>query len=129
MKALVVDDSAITRRILVNTLQSIGFTEILEATDGKSALDQLSPGIELIITDWNMPGMAGIELTRTLRQDPEWAKVPILLVTARNMRPDVIEAAQAGVSGYIVKPFTRDMLRTKIEEIMPRDDTATGTDG
>lgn len=129
MKALVVDDSGITRRILVNTLSAIGFTEILEASDGKAALDLLTPGIDIIITDWNMPGMAGIELTRNLRSNPDWAKVPILLITGRNVKADVIEAAQAGVSGYIVKPFTRDMLRQKVDELLPTDEPATGTDG
>ena len=129
MKALVVDDSGITRRILVHTLQSIGFTEVLEAVDGKSAIELLAPGLDIIITDWNMPGMAGIELIRTLRQNPDYENIPILLITSRNLKSDVVEAAQAGVSSYIMKPFTREMLREKIDELLPSDGNATGTDG
>ena len=129
MKALVVDDSGITRRILVDTLQSIGFTEVLEAADGKSAIESLVPGLDIILTDWNMPGMAGIELIRTLRQNPDYANIPTLMIMSRNVKSDVVEASQAGISSYLMKPFTREMLREKISELLPNGGTATGTNG
>lgn len=129
MKALVVDDSAIIRRIIVNTLQGMDFEEILEATDGESAIALLKPGLDLVITDWNMPGMAGVEFTRQLRANPDWASVPILMVSSRNLKEDVIEAASAGVTGSVSKPFTPEMLRDKIHELLKPQAGATGTDG
>lgn len=120
MKCLVVDDSAITRRILVNNLRTIGFKSIVEASDGKQALDVCTPDVDVVLTDWNMPGMPGVESVRSLRSHPELAPIPVLLITARNGKDDVVEAASAGVDGYIIKPFTPDVLRTKIEEALER---------
>ncbi|MCC6653379.1 MAG: response regulator [Candidatus Eisenbacteria bacterium] len=128
MKCLVVDDSAITRRILVNNLRLIGFTEILEASEGKQALEMCDSSLRVVLTDWNMPGMPGVELVRSIRANPELASLPVLLITSRNGKEDVVEAANAGINGYIVKPFTPDVLKAKLEELLPRPD-ATGTDG
>jgi len=128
MKCLVVDDSAINRRILINHLRQIGFTHIVEAADGKQALQLCSADVDVVITDWNMPVMAGVDLARSLRSHEEFATIPVLLVTARNARDDVVEAADAGIDGYIVKPFTPETLKAKIEAILARRD-ATGTDG
>jgi two-component system chemotaxis response regulator CheY len=131
MKCLVVDDSAISRRILVNSLRTIGFEHIVEAADGKQALLACDDSVDIVITDWNMPGMGGVELVRRLRTNPVFASLPILLITARNVREDVVEAARAGVDGYMVKPFTPDTLRAKLEELFnaKADEEATGTDG
>lgn len=120
MKCLVVDDSAITRRILVNSLRMIGFKEIVEAGDGKQALNLCDSSVDVVLTDWNMPGMAGVELVRALRANPEFTSLPVLLITSRNGKEDVVEAANAGIDGYIVKPFTPEVLRTKIEEVLHR---------
>ena len=129
MKCLVVDDSAITRRILVNSLRQIGFRQIVEATDGKQALELCAADVDVVITDWNMPGMPGVELVRSLRANPDLARIPVLLVTARNGKDDVVEAANAGVNGYIVKPFTPDTLKGKLEELLAGRPPATGTEG
>ncbi len=120
MKCLVVDDSAITRRILVNNLRTIGFKSIIEASDGKQALEVCTSDVDVVITDWNMPGMPGVELVRNLRSHAELAPIPVLLITARNGKDDVVEAASAGVDGYIIKPFTPEVLRSKIEEALER---------
>lgn len=128
MKCLVVDDSAITRRILVNTLRGLGFKTILEASDGKQALNLCDPTIDIVISDWNMPGMTGVEMVRNLRANPQFAALPVLLVTARNIKDDVVEAANAGVNSYIIKPFTPDVLRAKIDELLNPGE-ATGTEG
>jgi two-component system chemotaxis response regulator CheY len=135
MKCLVVDDSAITRRILVNNLRSIGFTQILEATDGKQALEICTSDVDIVLTDWNMPGMAGVDLVRSLRTNPSLHEIPVLLITARTAREDVIEAASAGVNGYVIKPFSSDVLKQKIEETLERvrpqggASPGTGTEG
>ena len=131
MKCLVVDDSAITRRILVNSLRNIGFDKIVEAADGKLALDLCDTTFDVVITDWNMPNMAGVELVRNLRANPDFAHLPILLVTARNLKEDVVEAVNAGISGFVIKPFTPEVLKIKIDEILSRRDDAkaTGTEG
>lgn len=128
MKALIVDDSAVTRRILVHSLRTAGFTTIVEATDGKQALECCTPDVDVIFTDWNMPGMSGVELVRRLRAHSEFASIPMLLITARAGKDDVVEAATAGADGYIVKPFTPETVRTKVAEVLHRLD-ATGTEG
>jgi two-component system chemotaxis response regulator CheY len=128
MKCLVVDDSGVTRRILVHCLRAIGFTQILEATDGEQALELCTPDVAVVITDWNMPGMGGMELVRSLRSNPEFASIAVLLVTSRNAKDDVVEAVNAGVDGYVIKPITPDVLKANIGELLARRDR-TGTDG
>ena len=127
MKCLVVDDSAMTRRILLNSLRTIGITDTLEAVDGKQALEMCTAGVDLVITDWNMPGMTGVDFVRGLRANPDLAAIPVLLVTSRNAKDDVVEAVNAGVNGYIIKPFTPEVLRTNIEGVLSHWDR-TGSD-
>ena len=116
MKFLVVDDSSTMRRIVVNSLQRIGFTDTVEAGDGQEALDRFDASVGFVITDWNMPNMTGTELARALRERGE--QVPILMVTARSVREDIIEAMEAGVNNYIVKPFTPQILKEKIDALV-----------
>ena len=118
MKFLVVDDSSTMRRIVVNSLQRIGFSATVEAGDGKEALDKFDSSVTFVITDWNMPNMTGTELARALRERPDGKNVPILMVTARSVREDIIEAMEAGVNNYIVKPFTPQILKEKIDALM-----------
>src|SRR5687768_5073572 len=106
MKFLVVDDSATMRRIVVNSLQRIGHAETVEAGDGEEALRLFDASIGCVITDWNMPNMNGIDFVRELRSRPEGKAVPILMVTTRSVREDILAAIEAGVNNYIVKPFT-----------------------
>ena len=118
MKILVVDDSATMRRILVNSLLRIGFTDCIEAGDGRDAVDKFDASVQFVITDWNMPNMSGLELARTLRKLPQGKHVPILMVTTRSVKEDIITAIQAGVNNYIVKPFTPRVLKEKIEAVI-----------
>ncbi len=121
MKILVVDDFSTMRRIIKNLLRDLGFNNTSEADDGSSALPVLQNGnFDFLITDWNMPGMQGIDLLKAVRADPKLAKLPVLMVTAESKREQIIEAAQAGVNGYIVKPFTAATLKEKIEKIFER---------
>ena len=119
MKFLVVDDSSTMRRIVVNSLQRIGFTDAVEAGDGREALEKFDPSVTFVITDWNMPNMTGTELAQALRAREDGKQVPILMVTARSVREDIIEAMEAGVNNYIVKPFNAETLRAKIASVMP----------
>lgn len=116
MKFLVVDDSATMRRILINSLQRIGYTTCVEAGDGAEALEKFDPSIQFVITDWNMPNMSGIEFARALRANS--ATVPILMVTTRSVREDIMAAIEAGVNNYIVKPFTPQVLKEKIDAVL-----------
>ncbi len=118
MKFLVVDDSATMRRIVVNSLQRIGFTDVVEAGDGHEALDKFDSSIGFIITDWNMPNMGGVELAQAIRAKPEGKAIPILMVTARSVREDIITALEAGLNYYIVKPFTPAVLKEKIDALL-----------
>jgi two-component system, chemotaxis family, chemotaxis protein CheY len=118
MKFLVVDDSATMRRILVNSLQRIGFSDCVEAADGREAVDKFDASVQFVITDWNMPNMSGIDLARALRAHPEGKSVPILMVTTRSVKEDIIAAIEAGVNNYIVKPFTPQVLKEKIEAVL-----------
>jgi two-component system chemotaxis response regulator CheY len=118
MKFLVVDDSSTMRRIVVNSLQRIGFSATVEAADGKEALEKFDSSVTFVITDWNMPNMTGTELARALRGRDDGKNVPILMVTARSVREDIIEAMEAGVNNYIVKPFTPQILKEKIDALM-----------
>ncbi len=121
MKILVVDDFSTMRRIIKNLLRDLGFNNTAEADDGKTALPMLqSGGFDFLITDWNMPGMTGIDLLKAVRADPALGSLPVLMVTAESKRDQIIEAAQAGVNGYIVKPFTATTLKEKIDKIFER---------
>lgn len=121
IKILVVDDFSTMRRIIKNLLRDLGFTNVDEADDGKTALPILKQGhIDFLITDWNMPEMTGIDLLKAVRADPALASIPVLMVTAEAKREQIIAAAQAGVNGYIVKPFTAAVLKEKIDKIFER---------
>lgn len=121
VKILVVDDFSTMRRIIKNLLRDLGFTNVEEADDGKTALPILKAGgIEFLVTDWNMPGMTGIDLVKAVRADEKLRHIPILMVTAEAKREQIIAAAQAGVNGYVVKPFTAATLKQKIEKIFER---------
>lgn len=125
MKILVVDDFSTMRRIIKNLLRDLGFTNTMEADDGTSALPMLQNGdYDFLVTDWNMPGMPGIDLLKAIREDAKLSTLPILMVTAESKREQIIEAAQAGVNGYIVKPFTAQTLKEKIEKIFERLEAA-----
>ena len=117
MKCLVVDDSTTMRRIVVNALKTLGHTDVVEAGDGKEALARCDGSIELVITDWNMPVMGGLELVKALRADPQTARTPILMITTRSVKDDIVQAVEAGVSSYILKPFTPQVLKEKLDQI------------
>jgi two-component system, chemotaxis family, chemotaxis protein CheY len=120
LKFLVVDDSVTMRRIVTNSLKNLGYDSFVEAADGKEALAKLGidKALNFIITDWNMPVFSGLELTKAIRSDPATEKMPILMVTTRGVKEDIIEALQAKVSNYIVKPFTPQVLKEKIDQIL-----------
>jgi two-component system chemotaxis response regulator CheY len=121
MKILVVDDFSTMRRIIKNLLRDLGYNNTAEADDGKTALPVLQSGnFDFVITDWNMPGMSGLDLLKAVRADPKLASLPVLMVTAESKRDQIIEAAQAGVNGYIVKPFTAATLKEKLDKIYER---------
>lgn len=121
MKILIVDDFSTMRRIIKNLLRDLGFVNTHEADDGSTALPMLkSGGYDFLVTDWNMPGMTGIELLRAVRADPNLVSLPVLMVTAESKREQIVEAAQAGVNGYVVKPFTAATLEEKINKIFER---------
>jgi two-component system, chemotaxis family, chemotaxis protein CheY len=123
MKILVVDDFSTMRRIIKNLLRDLGFTNTTEADDGLTAMPILQAGgIDFLVTDWNMPGMQGIDLLKAVRADENLSHLPVLMVTAETKREQIIEAAQAGVNGYIVKPFTAGTLKDKIDKIFERID-------
>lgn len=121
MRILIVDDFSTMRRIVKNLLNDLGFTNTAEAEDGGAAYAALKAGkFDFVITDWNMPGVTGIELLRQIRADPALTKLPVLMVTAEAKREQIIEAAQAGVNGYIIKPFTAGTLDEKLKKIFER---------
>ena len=119
LKFLVVDDFSTMRRIVKNLLQELGYANIEEADDGATALPMLQAGdFDFLISDWNMPTMPGLALLKAVRADPKLAKIPVLMVTAEAKREQIVEAAQAGVSGYIIKPFTAQTLSEKLGKIL-----------
>jgi two-component system chemotaxis response regulator CheY len=121
MKILIVDDFSTMRRIIKNLLRDLGFNNTQEADDGNTALPMLQNGdFDFLVTDWNMPGMQGIDLLKAVRADAKLSKLPVLMVTAEQKREQIIEAAQAGVNGYIVKPFTAQTLKEKLDKIFER---------
>jgi two-component system chemotaxis response regulator CheY len=118
MKFLVVDDFSTMRRIVRNLLKELGFINVQEAEDGVDALTKLrSESFDFVVSDWNMPNMTGIDLLREIRKDPTLKHLPVLMVTAEAKRENIIEAAQAGASGYVVKPFTAATLDEKLKKI------------
>ncbi len=118
IKVLVVDDMATMRRIIKSLLDQLGFKNIDEAEDGAVALQKLKSGnYDLVITDWNMPNMTGLELVQEIRKDPQLKDIPVLMVTAEAKKENVIAAIKAGVNNYIVKPFTAETLKEKLEKI------------
>ena len=119
MKILVVDDFSTMRRIVMGLLKELGYENVTEADDGNTALPLLKGGnFDFLITDWNMPGMPGLDLLKAVRGDAKLAKLPVLMLTAEAKREQIIEAAQAGVSGYVIKPFTAATLKEKIDKIL-----------
>ncbi len=119
LKILAVDDSPTMRRIIVNTLKRAGFEDVMEASDGKDALAKMKvEKFNLVITDWNMPEMDGLTFVATLRSMDDYKKLPILMVTTRSVKDDIVEALKVGVNNYIVKPFTPETLKDKIEQVL-----------
>ena len=121
MKILIVDDFSTMRRIIKNLLRDLGFNNTEEADDGQTALPKLQKGdFDFLVTDWNMPGMDGLSLLKAVRSDPKLASLPVLMVTAEQKKEQIVAAAQAGVNGYIVKPFTAHTLEEKLNKIFDR---------
>jgi two-component system chemotaxis response regulator CheY len=119
LKFLVVDDFSTMRRIIKNLLNDLGYPNVEEADDGKTALPMLQTGnFDFLITDWNMPGMPGLDLIKAVRSDGKLSKMPVLMLTAEAKREQIIEAAQAGVNGYVIKPFTAETLKEKLDKIL-----------
>ncbi len=125
MTVLVAEDFATMRKIICRHLKQMGFTKLLEAEDGLAALELIEPGkVGLVVTDWNMPRMGGLELVRRIRNNPATAALPVLMVTIEDLKEYVIAAVKAGVNHYIVKPFTLEELREQIEMILARIEAA-----
>jgi len=120
LKLLVVDDSSTMRRIIKNTLARLGYKDILEGADGIEGWNQLNanPDVEMLITDWNMPEMNGLELVQKVRADQRFTDMPIIMVTTEGGKAEVITALKAGVNNYIVKPFTPQVLKEKLGAVM-----------
>lgn len=119
LRFLVVDDFSTMRRIIKNLLHDLGYANVTEADDGNTALPILQQGgIDFLITDWNMPGMPGLDLLKAVRADAKLAKMPVLMLTAEAKREQIVEAAQAGVNGYVIKPFTAVTLKEKLDKIL-----------
>ena len=119
-RILVVDDMLTMRKLVGKVCKDIGFTDITEAADGNlawQALNAATPPIGLIISDWNMPNCSGIDLLKKIRSDAKYGKLPFILVTAEAEQSQIIEAVKAGVSNYVVKPFTADVLKQKLEQV------------
>ena len=119
LRFLVVDDYSTMRRIVKNLLHDLGYPNVAEADDGKTALPMLQGGgYDFVVTDWNMPGMPGLDLLKNVRADAALAGMPVLMLTAEAKREQIVEAAQAGVSGYVIKPFTAETLKQKLDKIL-----------
>lgn len=121
MKILLIDDSATMRKIQRNVLNQMGYEDVVEAENGEDAIHQMKVhdfAIDLILCDWNMPKMNGIEFVRKIRSVPNLQKIPIVMVTTEAERERIVEAIQAGAKGYVVKPFTPEVLREKIQQLV-----------
>jgi len=121
IKVLVVDDMSTMRRIVKNVLKQIGYTDMDEAENGEEGLKKLRVGgYGLVVSDWNMPVMSGIELLKAIRADPELKHLPVLMVTAEAQKENIMEAVQAGVNNYVVKPFTAEALQEKLTKVFAK---------
>jgi two-component system chemotaxis response regulator CheY len=121
LKILVVDDFATMRKVIRNLLKQVGYEDIVEAEDGVAAMRILkSQKVDMVISDWNMPNMTGLELLKAVRADADLTKIPFLMVTAEALQDNVVEAVKSGVSNYIVKPFTAEVLNEKIAKILEK---------
>ena len=120
MKVLVVDDSSTMRRIIVNTLARLGYKDVVQGADGVEAWDamQANSDIGVVITDWNMPNMNGLELVKKIRAEEKYVDIPIIMVTTEGGKAEVITALKAGVNNYIVKPFTPQVLKEKLQAVL-----------
>ena len=120
LKFLIVDDSLTMRRIVANSLKNLGYEAFVEAGDGREALSKLASddAINFVITDWNMPGLSGLDLIKAIRSNDKLCKLPVLMVTTRGVKEDIVEALNAKVNNYIVKPFTPQILKEKISAIL-----------
>jgi two-component system chemotaxis response regulator CheY len=119
LRFLIVDDFSTMRRIMKKFLYDLGYMDVTEAEDGATALQILKQGnIDFLVTDWNMPGMPGIELLKAARADPSLANLRVLMVTAEGKRQQIVEAIHAGVNGYLVKPFTAETLKERIDQVL-----------
>ena len=120
MKVLVVDDSSTMRRIIVNTLARLGYKDVVQGADGLEAWEamQANPDVNVVITDWNMPNMNGLELVKKIRAEEKYIDVPIIMVTTEGGKAEVITALKAGVNNYIVKPFTPQVLKEKLQAVL-----------
>ncbi len=117
-KILVVDDFATMRRIIKNILKQLGYNNVDEADDGSTGLNKLkSAKFDFVITDWNMPNMSGLDLVKAIRSDDDLKTMPILMVTAEAMKENIIEAVKSGVNNYVVKPFTAEVMKEKMDKI------------
>jgi two-component system chemotaxis response regulator CheY len=124
MKILVVDDSSTMRRIIQNTLARLGYKDVVQAADGVEAWNamQENPDIGVVITDWNMPNMNGLELVKKIRAEEKYKNIPIIMVTTEGGKKEVITALKAGVNNYIVKPFTPQVLKDKLEAVLGKNE-------
>ena len=122
MKILLAEDSPAASQIITSRLKSVGAEKVVEAANGREALAQLKveAGFDLVITDWNMPEMSGLELVKAIRADKKMARVPILMLTSRDQKKDAVDALKAGVNDYLLKPFDTPGLKEKIDKILSR---------
>lgn len=121
MRFLVVDDSPTMRRIIINTLNKLGYQDIVQASNGREGIERLADGpVDVVITDWNMPEMSGVEFVRALRTLEATRGLPVLMVTTNATQEDIVEALRAGVNNYVVKPFTPDTMKDKIDAVLAR---------
>lgn len=121
MRFLVVDDSTTMRRIIINTLNKVGYQDCSEASNGREGIERLTTsGADMVITDWNMPEMSGIEFIRAIRATASMKHLPVLMVTTNAAKDDIVEALRAGINSYVVKPFTPETIREKIEAMLAR---------
>jgi two-component system chemotaxis response regulator CheY len=126
LKFLIVDDYSTMRRVVKNQLHELGYANVAEADDGSTALPQLQAGdVDFLITDWNMPGMHGLDLLKAVREHEKLAHLPVLMLTAEARREQIVTAVQAGVDGYVIKPFTAVTLKDKIDKILESRAAAT----